>query len=63
MTPVSVSQLARNDHKRGRRKSGVAIANALGGNYHMLSDSEQDALIDSYETAWWTADKKAEVTV
>lgn len=54
---MTVQQLARKDHTNNVRKSGVAIAHALGLNYHLLPEPEQDALIEKYETAWWMADR------
>lgn len=57
MTP---QLLARKDHTRDRRKSGVAIADALGLNWRDLPDDDARTLVEKYETAWWTADEKAD---
>lgn len=61
MTPVSVSQLARNDHNNGVFKSAIAIGTELGFAYWMLTEPEQDRILTAYRDAWWGADHGTEV--
>jgi hypothetical protein len=58
LTPQS---LARKDHTRDRYKSGVAIANALDLNWRDIPEPEAKQMLADYQTAWETADRKAEV--
>lgn len=54
MTPAA---LAVQDHTNQRRKSGVAIATAMGHNWRDLDETTAAQMVSEYEAAWWGTDR------